>query len=275
MMIDETDIQTNLPATEEAFLKSKPIATSSLADAFGPAGSSTLSAFAGVAVMACLFGRNLTHLHRPTANDHDEDLDGAFWRRHRQMEGTLTSLALSLPDTLRLPSALPDPNAIFLNMNFHTSAICLHQAAIFKADRYRLPPNIGSESRLRCVTAAAEIARIMRMLTHLDLAMMNPFISFCLYVAARVFVQYLKFRPKDHQMTSSLHFLLTAMEALKRRHPLTESFLVQLDLDLEGASIDVGQRKVDPYKTNRMVSCLPMYTLRLPCYTFAPLRCFH
>ncbi|KAK3044738.1 hypothetical protein LTS18_000488, partial [Coniosporium uncinatum] len=90
MSIDETDIKTNLPATEEAFLKSKPMATPSLEDAFGPAGASTLSAFAGVAVMACLFGRNLTHLHRPTANDRDEDLDGAFWRRHRQMEGILS-----------------------------------------------------------------------------------------------------------------------------------------------------------------------------------------
>jgi len=71
---------------------------------------------------------------------------------------------------------------------------------------------------------------------------MNPFLAFCLYVAARVFVQYLKFRPKDQQMSASLHFLLDAMHALKRRNPLTESFLVQLDVDLEGAGIDVGQR---------------------------------
>jgi len=62
---------------------------------------------------------------------------------------------------------------------------------------------------------------------------MNPFISFCLYVAARVFVQYLKSRPKDSQTGDSLRFLLSAMNALKRKNPLTESFLVQLDVDLE------------------------------------------
>jgi hypothetical protein len=72
---------------------------------------------------------------------------------------------------------------------------------------------------------------------------MNPFVSFCLYVAARVFVQYLKFRPKDQQMISSLQFLLSAMQALKKKNPLTESFIVQLDLDLAGAGIDVGQPK--------------------------------
>jgi hypothetical protein len=62
---------------------------------------------------------------------------------------------------------------------------------------------------------------------------MNPFISFCLYVAARVFVQYLKSRPDDSQSVDSLRFLLSAMNALKKKNPLTESFLVQLDVDLE------------------------------------------
>lgn len=67
---------------------------------------------------------------------------------------------------------------------------------------------------------------------------MNPFMSFCVYVAARVFVQYLKTRPKDQQMGSSLQFLLQAMGALRRKNPLTDSFLAQLDLDLESAGIE-------------------------------------
>ena len=67
---------------------------------------------------------------------------------------------------------------------------------------------------------------------------MNPFISFCLYVAARVFVQYLKTRSKDAQVRASLQFLLSAMHAIKRKNPLTESFLVQLDVDLEGAGLE-------------------------------------
>ena len=63
---------------------------------------------------------------------------------------------------------------------------------------------------------------------------MNPFLSFCLYVAARVFVQYLKSRPKDEQVRASLQFLLMAMGHIKKKNPLTESFLVQLDVDLAG-----------------------------------------
>jgi hypothetical protein len=72
---------------------------------------------------------------------------------------------------------------------------------------------------------------------------MNPFISFCLYVAARVFVQYLKSRPDDNQTGDSLRFLLSAMNAMKSKNPLTESFLVQLDVDLESLGLRVPKFK--------------------------------
>lgn len=72
---------------------------------------------------------------------------------------------------------------------------------------------------------------------------MNPFLSFCLYVSARVFVQYLKSRPEDGQSADSLRFLISAMSALKRMNPLTESFLVQLDVDFEALIIRIPALK--------------------------------
>lgn len=63
---------------------------------------------------------------------------------------------------------------------------------------------------------------------------MNPFLSFCVYVAARIFVQYLKSRPDDSMVQSSLQFVMSALRALKSKNPLTETFLVQLDVDTEG-----------------------------------------
>ena len=67
---------------------------------------------------------------------------------------------------------------------------------------------------------------------------MNPFMTFCLYVAARVFVQCLKRIPNQQEWRASLEFLLNAMHALKRRNPLSESFLMQLTLDIEGTGLD-------------------------------------
>ena len=70
--------------------------------------------------------------------------------------------------------------------------------------------------------------------------------SFCLYIAARVFVQYMKSRPDDSTVFSSLQFVVSALNAMKTKNPLTESFLVQLDVDIEGTGI----RAIDPTKSN-------------------------
>ncbi|KAM3071288.1 hypothetical protein ACMFMG_008878 [Clarireedia jacksonii] len=244
MVIEEMDILSDLPASEEAFEMSKPERTQSLNDAMSPTGASKLSSFAGVVLMACLFGRNLIHLHRPDGDDRDNDLSGAFWKRHRQMDNILLNTSLSLPFHLRLPHGIANANIVFANMNIHSSTICLHQAAIYKAEQNRLPSSVSAESKQRTIAAANEIANIMRMISHMDLSSMNPFICFCLYVAARVFVQYLKSRPKDSEVADSLRFLLSAMNALKKKNPLTESFLVQLDVDLEA----LGMRNNEKYK---------------------------
>lgn len=67
---------------------------------------------------------------------------------------------------------------------------------------------------------------------------MNPFIAFCLYVAARVFIHILKKGPDEAEIRSSFEFLLMAMQQFKTTNPLSESFLIQLGLDLQGSGMD-------------------------------------
>lgn len=170
MTVDEKDILTNLPASDDAFDLSRPAETPPLHEAMSPSGAGKLSAFGGIVLLACLFGRNLVHLHRPDVDDRDHDLNGEFWKRHRNMDNILLNTSLCLPSHLKLPNGLGNPNIVFTNMCIHTSTICLHQAAIFKADKNRLPASVSAESKVRCITAANEIASIMRMISHLDLA---------------------------------------------------------------------------------------------------------
>ncbi|KAJ6790104.1 hypothetical protein PWT90_02108 [Aphanocladium album] len=243
MTIDERDILTKLPASEEAFEMSRPEQTLTLDECTTPSGAAKLSSFGAIVLLAALFGRNLVHLHRPDGDDHDGDANGPFWKRHREMDNILLNTSLGLPSNLKLPAGLSNPNVVFMNMSIHTSTICLHQAAIFKAETHKLPASLSSESKVRCITAANEIASVMRTVSHMDLSAMNPFISFTLYVAARVFVQYLKSRPDDDATADSLRFLLSAMNALKKRNPLTESFLVQLDVDFEALASRIPKLK--------------------------------
>jgi hypothetical protein len=167
-----------LPSTDEAFDKSRPMTAPSLEQAFSDSAANDVSAISAVVLIACLLGRNLTHLHRPTPHDNEEDLNGAFWQRHRQYDSMLSGISLALPDHLRIPAGLPDPNVIFMNMLLHTSVICLHQAAIFKADRNHLSQNIINESRSRCLASAAEITRQMKVMSHIDLSTVSYLIPF-------------------------------------------------------------------------------------------------
>jgi hypothetical protein len=61
--------------------------------------------------------------------------------------------------------------------------------------------------------------------------------SFCLYVAARVFIQYLRARRDDARFQSSLSFVLSAMNAMKKKNALNEAFLAQLDVEMEACNL--------------------------------------
>ena len=67
---------------------------------------------------------------------------------------------------------------------------------------------------------------------------MNPFVAFGLYVATRIYIHTYKKRPNDMPTRSSLEFLLNAMQAQRKKNPLSESFLVQLMVDLDGCGLE-------------------------------------
>lgn len=94
--------------------------------------------------------------------------------------------------------------------------------------------------------------------------------SFCVYVAARVFVQYLQSRPDDSAARSSLQFFFSALDALKNKNPMTESFLVQLDVDIEGTAFRDIRRPMSEAQPDRVrphaIFYAAMESLMLPCF---------
>ncbi|KAL8755642.1 MAG: hypothetical protein Q9184_004735 [Pyrenodesmia sp. 2 TL-2023] len=266
-------IRTNLPANEENFDKSVEETTLTLSASMTPEGAARLSPFAGVVYMASIFGKNLTHLHRPGVDENDDDLQGEFWKRHRQLDNMLLKTSLSLPLHLRLPAGIRNPNCVFLNMCIHTSTICLHQAALFKAENKNLPPSLMDQSSTRCSLAAAELTNIMRLISHLDCRGMNPFISFCLYVAARVFIHVLKKTPGEAEVRSSLEFLLAVMQSFKTTNPLSESFLIQVGLDLQGGGIgDMLQTGTPSASTLARLELVTKYESNVHCSPLIDIR---
>jgi hypothetical protein len=162
-------ISTHLPAHEDAFLNGKPETTLPLDRVLEPGGIATLSPFGGVVLMASFFGRNRDHLHPRDEEVDEDDLNGAFWKRHHNLNHKLLNVSQSLPQRLRLSAPIHDINIIFANTNVYAATISLHQAAIIKAEAHNLPRQTILESKQRCIDSADQIASIMRLVNQVDL----------------------------------------------------------------------------------------------------------
>jgi hypothetical protein len=161
---DQEQVTTHLPASEEAFITGVEEKSWPLLDVFKGASYSTF----GANVVVCyIFGQLLKHAHRPMPDDRPEDTEyGPFWKRHRELDNMLSSAFMFLPERFRLPSNVRDPLAVQANLNLHAAAICLHNAACEKADKFKLP-HIKQTSRTRALTAAQEIVDIIKLTSHL------------------------------------------------------------------------------------------------------------
>ncbi|KAH7398074.1 fungal-specific transcription factor domain-containing protein, partial [Cadophora sp. MPI-SDFR-AT-0126] len=230
VIVDERDILTFLPSSESAFENGYEEPGIFLQDAMQPQHARSLSSFGGVIVVASLTGRVFEHLSRPNPLDNDSDPNSDYWRSHRKIENILLNMVLHLPTHLRLPAGSSSSNTIFLNMTLQSATICLHQAAIAKAEKVG-QVGVVEESRARCVTAANEIASIMKRIAHFDLSSLHPYIPFPLYLSTRIFAQMAKANPQDDSANSLVRFLLSALLAMKEVNPLVESYLAQLDME--------------------------------------------
>ncbi|KAG4428531.1 hypothetical protein IFR05_015984 [Cadophora sp. M221] len=246
--ISESDIYTNLPCSEFAFESGQLEETLTLHEALQFGNISKLSSsFAGLIVASVVFGRNYTHIHPKVQNDHPEDFtNGQFWRRHREMDNTLSNILLRLPDSLKLPRGLNNMEVVFLNLTFHASSISLHQAAILTAEKYDMGPRIRTQSLRRCLVSADQIANTVRLVSHQDSGHMDSILGYCLYIAGIVYIYDLKqSQPPSPHSSSNLNFLLASLHAIRTFLPIMSHFSAQLELDLDAAGLAISPIRMD------------------------------
>ncbi|KAI1612322.1 fungal-specific transcription factor domain-containing protein [Exophiala viscosa] len=241
MIIDERDITTNLPSSEQDFTSGLPTTPSlSLNNCMTPTGVKNLSLFAANATIAALFGRTLTHLHRkdlPYEGD-TSDQDDAFWRRHQYLDTVLLHTLQYLPDDLRIRTGISSPQIVLLHINIQASTICLHQAAIFKAKNSPTPQETTlADSKARCLHATENMMTILRLLDPAVLQNIGPWLPYCLYLAARVLVQTLSEQDQQHNVETAKHLeslglLMSVLRNMKSKNPYTSSLLMQLERDI-------------------------------------------
>ncbi|KAI3338969.1 hypothetical protein F4824DRAFT_66357 [Ustulina deusta] len=230
-LIDTTQVTTHLPSTEAAFHSGEPMETCTIHDILK--GDHAYSSFSGSVVVCHLFNLILKHAHRPKENDNPENYEyGEYWKRHREIDNTLSSAFMFLPESFRLPENYRDPTAVNTNLNLHASIICLHHAALERIETYNLPESAKRTSQDRLGAAGQEIVNIIKLTSHLSSGSRTPLAALSLFCAASVYMYFCKenYTPTN---AGNLDFLLSAMEAIGRTHSITRSFLRQALLDIE------------------------------------------
>ncbi|KAF5706181.1 Zn(II)2Cys6 transcriptional activator [Fusarium mundagurra] len=233
-LINSEDIATRLPASEEAFVEDRKEDAPFLDEAIQGA---QYTGFAGTILTCEIFKIILRHVRRSKPDSRNEDLmHGSFWTRHRDLDNTLSSLFMFLPEKFRLPENVRDVSALHLNLNLHAAIICLHHAAIEKVDKYNLPDHVkqGSVTRLRA--AAEEIVNIMRLTANGTMFFKSPLSALSLYCTTTVYVYLGKENPVNGLSTidlSNFQLIIQSMEAIARVHTITRTFLQQACLDIE------------------------------------------
>ncbi|RKF71198.1 Citrinin biosynthesis transcriptional activator mrl3 [Golovinomyces cichoracearum] len=227
-------IFTDLPASEEAFESGIKEKTTSLAQALTAEGSSRLSNYGGVLLTAAYFGHFFQHVRGTGPSNHPEDIqNGEFWKRHRKMENSLNNTFIYLPESLRLPAGRRDMNVIFMHMNIQASIIGLHRTAVATANRYSVDKMVVRQCRARTFIAAEEIVSILQLTCNEDAPRMVPWVGFCLYVAAGIFLEDIKTDTPNPRSFSNFDKILNAMRVLSTHHSLIKSFLTQCELDMD------------------------------------------
>ncbi|KAK3357735.1 binuclear zinc transcription factor [Lasiosphaeria hispida] len=246
-LIDATQITTHLPCSEDAFNHSTEEKTGTLQGAFSGAVYST---FAGSVAICHIFNQLLKHVHRPTPYDRAHDPDnGRFWQRHRELDTTLSSAFMFLPERFRLPQNNRDAIAVHQNLNLHASVICLHNAAREKAVKFDLPSHIKEASEARCLTAAREIVNIMKSTGHMSSDFKSPMTALSLYCAASVFI-YQAMENPDNADPDSLEFLVLTMKAIGRQHSITQTYLNQIISDVQRNGVSTSFRMPEATRRN-------------------------
>ncbi|KAN0106619.1 Fungal specific transcription factor domain containing protein [Hyaloscypha variabilis] len=228
-ILDEEDIITNLPLSNESVDNNAPIRSTTLQQACKLENVESLSAQTIVIILGSVAGNNLKHLKRASRiGTNGQSYD--FWDAHQDMDTSLLNLGLALPEHLRLPLGIEKPNVVFIHLMLHALTICLHQMAVLKAQKSGNLGRLGTESKERCVASALAITSGMRQANHIDIATMHIYTPFCLFVAARILVERVQFQPSISEYRHALRFLHQVLERLKKTNPLAEIFLVQLRL---------------------------------------------
>ena len=198
--------------------------------------------------ITAFLGKLNIHVNRP---NHEKD----YLTRHRELDNLLATIQFSIPQNLKYVPGSFDMQNAFLQYLTSVASILLNQAALYKSQLTELPLRL-SDLASRCHMGALEVAATIRGTSNVPVTRQCAYTSFCIYVAARVFVEMLRQPasatsssngPTPEDLNGDLNMMLIALNTFTEHVPLAGHFLMQLQADLHGLENVISLR---PYDVN-------------------------
>ena len=136
--IDGSKVTTALPSSQSIPEPNQP-QMPSLDKAQTLYGTGLISSFTGLVLMVSLYHRCLCHVKSSVESNSTGGSGYGFWEHHYGIDKDLKSCSDALIGTMDVQELLDDEFALALNLNLCAIDICLHEAAIVKADKKNCP----------------------------------------------------------------------------------------------------------------------------------------
>jgi hypothetical protein len=233
---DTLQISTLLPASDEAFQLGMEEPSTSLPQVLG-GDNSLCSSFAYRITTTHLFHECLDHTYQDhQASDLTDIQNSQFWKRHRDLDTSLATAFIALPETLR---GSHTQEATTINLQLHTASICIHRVGAVQAKKHNISADVLSNTQARLVPSADAIFNIIASQPDVTAMFGKPLVTFAAYMATYVFLEdYVSAQNRTSEMKMTA--LMDLMITIGRENPVTASAAIQMAHELRKTGIDAS-----------------------------------
>ncbi|KAM5377536.1 hypothetical protein ACJZ2D_004905 [Fusarium nematophilum] len=233
-LIDEEEMHTLLPSSEEAFQIGCQEQTSTIQGAL-QARATISSPLTARVLAAFLFHQASKNIPRLRAcNTADEQ----YWTQHGEIDDHLTALTNMLPATLRLPQSSGCQHAIFINTLIYTATMCLHKTAAQKA-RCIHADDLALQSHALMFDAALKVLEVFRLADDLVMALKNPILDYAANICGLVFVQDFGMRETARSKKNAA-LVVNILSTAGQNHPVARMLAGQLLAEFEKTGNEIA-----------------------------------
>ncbi|KAG7407259.1 Citrinin biosynthesis transcriptional activator ctnR [Fusarium oxysporum f. sp. rapae] len=232
-VIDSTQVQASLPASDQAFQSGCPEEAKTLQRVLHDQ-DRICSLLALRVLAASLFHRAVYLSGSRKAEDGDNTNDEAYWGIHKAIENELISLQSAIPESFRLPHGLKCQQSVFIHVLIQMTMLSLYKPTIKSAQggNGRNSSYIASPSCKHVGNAVLHIVNIFKSMEDINMALQNPIQSYAAHTVALVLLSNSDIGQDEASKVASAKFLQRSLRQAGKTQPIALSLSEQLELKL-------------------------------------------